>query len=82
MQFLSLHVRGFNAQTTSAEDLTQYFRAFGEVKNLKITPSGAALVSFSDRDVARYVKDQTNGALFDGKMLEVSYFEPREVRML
>jgi polyadenylate-binding protein len=62
MQFLSLHVKGFNAMHTTTEDLHCYFSTFGEVKNVKMTPTGAALVSFVDRDAARRARDQSNGS--------------------
>jgi RNA recognition motif-containing protein len=80
MQHLSLHVCGFNLTPTSADDLTLYFRAFGDVKSVKVTPTGAALVSFGDRETARRAKEMSHGADFDGKLLSVDFFEPREVR--
>lgn len=57
MQFLSLHVKGFNSINTTAEDISTYFKAFGEVKNVKVTPTGAALVSFNDRETAMKARD-------------------------
>jgi len=57
MQFLSLHVKGFSPVHTTPEDLHSYFSTFGEVKNVKMTATGAALVSFVDRDAARRARD-------------------------
>lgn len=58
MQYLSLHVRGFNMNRSDfMQQLNDYFSQFGEVKNVKITQSGAALVSFNDRDCARKAKE-------------------------
>ena len=53
-----------------------------ETKAVKITSTGAVLVSFNDRDAARIAKERTNGALFNNRALEVYYFEPKEVREL
>lgn len=82
MQFLSLHVRGFDAATTSIEDMRQYFAQFGEVRSTKVTNTGAILISFSDRESARNALEQTNGSSFNGTNLTVAYFEPREMRTI
>ena len=80
MQFLSLHVRGFALTSTSAEELNFYYGGFGEVKSVKITATGAALVSFTDRETAKKAKEMSQGAILDGRHLEVAYFEPKEMR--
>lgn len=82
MQYLSLHVRGFMMSDTIAQDLGTYFGAFGQVKNIRITGTGAALVSFMDRESTKRAKDQSHGAFFNGYRLEVAYFEPKELRDL
>ncbi len=82
MQFLSLHVKGFSAAHTSDDDIAAFFRAFGDVRNVKMTQTGAALVSFSDREAARRARDSSNGAFLNGYPLEVSLFEPKELRVL
>jgi RNA recognition motif-containing protein len=82
MQFLSLYVKGFNSMTTSPESLHQYFSNFGEIKTLKITPTGAVLISYADRECARTALEKANGAHFNGNTLSVAYFEPREIRSI
>jgi len=49
---------------------------------VKMTQTGAALVSFSDREAARRARDSSNGAFLNGYPLEVSFFEPKELRVL
>lgn len=61
MQYLSLHVKGFKVSETIAEDLKIFFSPYGEIKNVKVTNSGSALVSFLDRDAARKAKESSNG---------------------
>jgi RNA recognition motif-containing protein len=82
MQFLSLYVKGFNPAATQLDDIKTFYSNFGEVINLKYTMSGACLVSFSDRESARNAKETTNGTFINGRTLEVTYFEPREIREL
>lgn len=61
MQYLSLHVKGYPFATVNEGDLITFFKAFGEVRSVKVTPTGAALVSFNDRDSAKRAKDQAHG---------------------
>lgn len=61
MQYLSLHVKGYPFLTMNEGDLATFFKAFGEVRSVKVTPTGAALVSFNDRDSAKRAKDQAHG---------------------
>lgn len=77
-------MKGFAPFSHTAEDLKVYFSNFGvDVRNIKLTPHGnAALVSFTDRDAAKKLKEAAQGAILDGRPLEISYFEPKEVRML
>ena len=46
MQFLSLHVKVFSAAHTSDDVIAASFRAFGDLRNVKMTQTGAALASF------------------------------------
>jgi hypothetical protein len=83
LQYLSLHVKGFRLGTTAQEVIDFFHGQSGqEVKGVKITNTGAALVSFTDREAARVAKERINGALFNGRELEAYYFEPRELREL
>ena len=82
LQYLGLHVTGFLLTPSSLEDLTNYFRQFGEVRTVKLTQTGAALVSFSDRESAKKAKDHSNGSNFEGHILHVSFYEPKEIRNL
>jgi RNA recognition motif-containing protein len=82
MQYMSLHVKGFNPQATRLEDLQEYFGQYGQIKSMKITHTGAALISFTERESARVAKESCNGTYFNGSHLNVSYFEPRELRSL
>lgn len=69
MQFLSLHVRGFDPDYTNVEEVRQYFSQFGEVKSLKVTQTGAVLISFHDRECARTALERAHGASFNGASL-------------
>ena len=82
MQFLSLYIKGFNPAATQIDDIKTYYSNFGEVKNLKYTMTGACLISFADREAARNAKETTHGTMVNGRILEVTYFEPREIREL
>jgi RNA recognition motif. (a.k.a. RRM, RBD, or RNP domain) len=82
MQYLSLHVKGFPRSDNVQQDVMTYFSGFGQVKTVKITTTGAALVSFHDRETAKRAKDQSQDAQVGGCQLDVSYFEPRELRQL
>ena len=67
----------------TADDVRGYFfNATGfEPRGIKITSSGAVLVSFNDRDQAKIAKDRTNGGVYNNYFeLEVYYFEPKELR--
>lgn len=64
LQYLSLHVKGFRLGTTAQEVIDFFLGQSGqEVKGVKITNTGAALVSFADREAARVAKERINGAL-------------------
>jgi len=66
MQYLSLHVKGFPMGVTS-DDVRSFFHNLTGIdpRGIKITPSGAVLVSFNDREQSKLAKDRANGATFN-----------------
>jgi hypothetical protein len=81
MQFLSLHVKGFPPGISVEEIKIFYKNLVGfEPRGVKITQTGAVLISFNDREAAKLAKERTNGIPFNNDILEVFYFEPKELR--
>ena len=83
LQYLNLFIKGHDKTTTTEDDFKSFFKDFGiAIKNIKVNPNGFAFVSFLDRDSAKKAKDFASNTPLNGHKLEVSYFEPKEIRSL
>ncbi len=80
---MSLHIKGFGPYVTQ-EEVNSFFYTYAgfHPRSVKITQTGAVLVSFNDRETAKIAKEKTNGVTYNSSELEVFYFEPKEIRDL
>lgn len=82
----NLHVKNF-PPTTTKEQLEDYFRTYGEIENIKICSKeneGAvyAFVCFKQPDQATAAKQATHTQIFNGKQLQVNFYEIKEQRKI